>query len=108
MVLSLSACGGVKVWPFGGGGSGAAQARTPENATTYECNGGKRFYVRFMDNGASAWLIYPDREVSLAKMTGTGTRYTNGVALLDMSSAEVTLADGTAVSYTACKVATGK
>jgi membrane-bound inhibitor of C-type lysozyme len=103
LALMLSACGGVKVWPFDGGSS-AAQTRTPENSTAYQCSGGKQFFVRLVDNGAAVWLIYPDREVSLAKMTGAGTRYTNGVALLDMSGAEVTLADGTAVSYTGCKV----
>ncbi|MFM9913231.1 MAG: hypothetical protein ACKVN9_06845 [Methylophilaceae bacterium] len=103
LALFLSACTSVKVWPFEG--SSTAQARTPENSTAYECSGGKRFYLRLLDNGVAAWVIYPDREVSLAKMTGTGTRYGNGVALLDMSGAEVTLADGTAVSYTGCKVA---
>lgn len=104
LALTLSACGGVRVWPFDGKSS-TPEVRTPENSTAYQCNGGKRFYVRLIDNGAAAWVIYPDREVSLPKMSGAGTRYSNGVALLDMSGAEVTLADGTAISYTGCKVA---
>ena len=103
LALTLSACGGVQVWPFDSKSS-SAEVRTPENSTAYQCNGGKRFFVRLIENGAAAWVIYPDREVSLPKVSGAGTRYSNGVALLDMSSAEVTLTDGTAITYTACKV----
>lgn len=102
--LFFSACSSVELWPFNGK-NGSPEVRTPENSTAYQCNGGKRFFVRLIDNGAAAWLIYPDREVSLAKMSGAGTRYSNGMALLDMSGVEVTLADGTAISYTGCKVA---
>ena len=94
-----------KLWPFDGK-SGTGQARAPANATEYQCNSGKHFYVRYMDNGASAWLIYPDREVSLAK-AATGSRYSNGVAVLEINGNESTLNDGTAIAYTGCK-AVGK
>jgi len=106
LALVLSGCssiGSVNVWPFGDdkpkGRSG------PENATEYQCEGGKHFYVRYQDNGNTAWLIYPDREVALTKGTA-GTRYSNGNAVLDVNGADATLKDGATVNYTGCKAAT--
>lgn len=81
----------------------------PPNSTEYQCNGGKRFYVRYLDNGAAAWLIYPDREVRLDKVNSTaGARYSNGIAMLEINGNEATLADGPAIAYTGCKSAGGK
>lgn len=100
----LSGCSSVsvdKLWPFDGK-SAPPQARTLSNATEYQCNGGKRFYVRYVDNGASAWLIYPDREVSLAKAS-SGSGYTNGVAVLEINGNEATLNDGPTIAYNGCK-----
>jgi len=101
LLLLLSGCGGNKLWPFGGEGE-ARQSKVPANATAYQCDGGKRFYVRYLDNGATAWLIYPDREVGLTKAPG-GTSYSNGVALLEINGGEAKLTDGT-ISYSGCKV----
>lgn len=106
MLLLAAGCSSVsvdKLWPFDGKSS-PAQARTIANATEYQCSGGKHFYVRYMDNGATAWLIYPDREVSLAK-AATGSRYSNGVAVLEINGNETTLNDGGAIAYTGCKAA---
>jgi len=105
--LLLAGCGGmdgVKVWPFDSSGS-APQARKLANATEYQCEGNKRFHVRMMDNGETAWLIYSDREIGLAKSSSaSGTRYTNGVAVLDINGGEASLRDG-AAAYTGCKAA---
>lgn len=108
--LLLSGCGSVNVnlWPFGGGG---AQDRPikPANSTEYQCNNGKRFYVRNLDNGAAVWLIYPDRQVRLDKVSSAdGARYSNGIAMLEINGNEATLADGPSIAYTGCKAAEGK
>jgi len=103
----LPACSSVsvdKVWPFNDKSGASAQSHGPANATEYRCDGGKRFYVRYLDNGATAWLIYPDREVGLAK-AASGSRYSNGVAVLEINGDQATLTDGT-VSYSGCKVPT--
>lgn len=103
LALGLAGCSEVKIWPFDGA-KAAPQSRALANATEYQCEGSKRFYVRMVDNGAAAWLIYPDHEVSLAKASATsGTRYSNGVAVLELNGGEATLKDGT-VSYTGCKM----
>jgi membrane-bound inhibitor of C-type lysozyme len=101
-LLSLAGCSEVKVWPFDRQASGRPAALA--NATEYTCEGGKRFFVRYLDNGATAWLIYPDREVGLTRtLSGATTRYTNGVAVLEVTGNEATLRDGDRISYTGCR-----
>ena len=36
---------------------GADRPRVPPGATEYTCDNGRRLYVRFVDNGKSAWVI---------------------------------------------------
>lgn len=103
--LTLGACSSVKmdsVWPFKEDGPG--QPKRLAGATEYTCEGGKRFHVRLVDSGNTAWLIYPDREVALAKQA-SATRYTNGTAVLEINGSEATLKDGPSVAYTGCKAA---
>lgn len=103
LVALLAGCGGVKVWPFGED-KPAAVPGAPPGATLYQCEGNRRFYLRFEDKGATAWVIYPDREISLPKVAG-GNRYSNGVAVLEFGGDAATLDDGPAVSYSGCKAA---
>ena len=63
----------------------------------------KRFHVRMADSGNTAWLIFPDREVALTKQA-SATRYSNGVAVLEINGAEATLKDG-AATFNGCKSA---
>jgi membrane-bound inhibitor of C-type lysozyme len=105
--LLLGACSSFSVWPFS---SGKEQdvSRTPPGATAYACEGGTRLFVRYLDNGAAAWVILPEREFRLDKTTSTsGTRYTNGNATLDIKDGVTTLSDGAAVTYAGCKASGG-
>ena len=105
--LLLSACGGISIWPFGKEEI-RERSRTPANASEYQCAGGKRFYLRMLENGGAAWLILADREVRLDKGTAAaGTRYSNGIAVLNLNGNEATLEDGPASSFTGCKKAGG-
>ncbi len=104
LTLLLSGCGSLDLWPFGGD---QAQVRTsrPPNATHYLCKGGKSFYVRLLDNGNAAWIIYPDREVRFDKAGATpGARYSNGSSVLEVTGDQAALQDGPGISYTDCKV----
>jgi membrane-bound inhibitor of C-type lysozyme len=98
----ISGCSSVKVWPFDNK-EVSPQMRALANATEYQCKEGKHFYLRTLDNGNTIWLIYPDREISLAKTASSATRYSNGVATLDLTGTEATLTDGPAINYTGCK-----
>lgn len=104
--LMLGACSSMSVdtvWPFGKD-EGPGHPKRLAGATEYQCESGKRFHVRLADNGNTAWLIYPDREVALAKQA-SATRYSNGVAALEINGAEATLKDGPSIAYNGCKAA---
>lgn len=102
-LLSLSACSSVSnLWPFGGE-KYQDRSKAPPNSTAYQCAGGKRFYVRNLEDGAAVWLILPDREVRLDK--AGASRYSNGVAVLELSGGAANLSEGPA-TLKDCKAAT--
>jgi membrane-bound inhibitor of C-type lysozyme len=78
------------------------RSRAPVNATEYVCDNNKRFYVRMLNNGNDAWLIYPSHEVNLPK-AGSDNRYASGLITLALNGAETTLNDGEKIAYTNCK-----
>ena len=79
-------------------------SRTPAGATEYRCNNGRHFYARFLDNGASVWVIFPEREFRLDKAESASiTRYTNRQTIFEVNeSGEVSLRDGATFAYTGC------
>lgn len=107
--LLLGACASVNVnlWPFGGTKELDPSA-PPAGATAYACEGAKRLYVRYLDNGAAAWVMLPGREFRLNKIASTpGTRYSNGSATLELNDGVATLSDGAAVTHAGCKASGG-
>ena len=102
-IVTLAGCSSVNLWPFGSGQS-QELSRTPANATEYRCNNDRRFYARFLDNGNSVWVIFPEREFRLDKVeSGSTTRYTNRQAILEVNEAnEVSLRDGATIAFTGC------
>jgi membrane-bound inhibitor of C-type lysozyme len=104
--LLMTGCGSVNLWPFGSD-TAPERSRAPANATEYQCDAGKRFYVRYLDGGA-AWVILPEREIRLDKVAAaSGTRYSNGSATLEVNGNEAALTDAPAISFTGCKRAGG-
>lgn len=107
----LSGCGSmpkVDLWPFGADKAPDRSGR-PSNATQYACSDGKGFYLRMLDNGNAAWVILPDREIRLDKTDAeAGTRYSNGIAVLEINGGQIALRDAPAISFTDCKIASAK
>ncbi|MDP2230897.1 hypothetical protein [Methylotenera sp.] len=100
-LMALASCSAVNLNPFSS--DTKKQSRTPQNATAYICDGNKQFYVRMLNNGNDAWLIYPDHEVNLTKSTDNKNHFTSGVITLMMNGDETTLDDGEKIAYTGCK-----
>ena len=95
------------IWPFNKDGD-TGVAVSYANATEYNCNGAKGFWLRMLASG-DAWVIYPDRQVRLDK-TGDASskRYSNGIAVLEFTGNEATLSDGPAINYAGCTPVTAK
>jgi membrane-bound inhibitor of C-type lysozyme len=108
--LLIGGCSSVNLWPFGDDRNVVNTPRVPANATEYRCEGNKTFHVRYLEGG-KAWVIFADRQVSLDKVTAeSGSRYSNGIAVLQINGPDVSLTDGPAIAYQGCKtpVAGGK
>jgi len=100
--LFAAGCGSVKLWPFGGGVT--ERPRTPADATEFNCAAGKRFHVRYLEGGKSAWVMLPEREFRLDQVAaGEGARYSNGPATLVVVGASATLNDGPLTAFTECR-----
>jgi membrane-bound inhibitor of C-type lysozyme len=100
----LSGCGSVDLWPFGA--REVERSSAPANATEYRCDAGKRFYLRSARDGASAWVIFPEREFRLDKVaSASGARYTNGSATLETNGDAASFNDGPQLVFTGCRVA---
>jgi hypothetical protein len=101
----VAGCGGVSLWPFGS--SGTEVSRKPSDATEYQCEGGKAFYVRNLDAGA-VWLIAPDRQIRLEKPPAEKDAvYTTGKIRLELTAQGATLLDPPA-QFLGCKRAEAK
>jgi hypothetical protein len=98
LLLLLSGCSSVSLWPFGESET-KEHSRKPANATEYRCADAKGFYVRNLEGGA-VWLIAPDREIRLDKQADG--RYGVGKVELDISGDGATLTDPPSV-FMNCK-----
>lgn len=96
--LSLTACGGFSVWPFGGD-EATATSRGPAGSTEYQCDKSKRFYVKPQDGGV--WLVLPDRELQLSK--SAEGQFSNGITKLSIDGENATLDDGYKHDFNNCK-----
>ena len=100
----LAGCSSMpSVWPFGSSGN-PSRPRVPTDATAYNCDNGRKLYVRYIDNGKAAWVILPDREFRLDPViSASGARYSNGVATLETKGNEANLRDGQALTHANCR-----
>lgn len=106
ILFLLTGCSSVNLWPFGSERN-PDQALVPANATEFQCAGGRRFYVRYLDDGGAAWIIFPDREFRLDKVaSGDGNRYSNGIDTLEVHDNGTTLTETSGASFSGCKAGT--
>jgi len=96
--LALAGCSLPSLNLFGGDNTGSVPP--PENATQYRCANNASFYLRSLSDGAM-WVIYNDRQIRLDKDEANPKRFTNGIAVLEMDGASVTLSDGPQINYSA-------
>lgn len=99
--LLLAGCSSMSMpgIPFIGDPTAQETDRKPANATEYRCDGNRVFYVRQIDGGA-VWLIAPDRQIRLEKITDG--RWGVGRVVLETSGTEARLVDPPA-QFTGCK-----
>ena len=96
----LAGCGWLP-WSTSSGNTGPY---TPPGATAYACEGGKRLLVRFESDAKSAWMIYPDRQLRLDRVTSApGQEFSRAGTNLSVKEGDTTLTEGGAVQFARCK-----
>ena len=103
--ISLSALllAGCSSW-WSLGSSGGDVPRVPPGATAYKCDGGKDLFVRYIEGGRSAMIVFPEREFRLDRVgAGAGARYSNGHTTLVVQGGAAQLEEGGGVPYANCK-----
>jgi membrane-bound inhibitor of C-type lysozyme len=107
--LLLAACSSINLDVLSFGGIKEQDtSRPPPGATAYQCDANTRLFVRYLDNGAAAWVILPGREFRLSKTTSaSGARYSNGSDTLELKDGTATLSVGTTVTHAGCKASGG-
>lgn len=98
----LAGCGG-GWWPLSG-----SQPRpipeVPPGAVAYDCEGGKRLFLRYSNDGKSAWVIFPDREFRLDRIpSGSGEQFSNGPTTLATKGEEALLTENGTLTFANCK-----
>jgi hypothetical protein len=93
----------IDLWPFDNQASGE-QTRTyrPANASEYQCDKNKKFFVRMLDKGETVWLITKEREIALPKVGLGEYRKENIRLVISKESAELSLSAD--IPYTNCKL----
>ena len=100
----FAGCGGSGGWLPWSKSSGGTGPYTPPGATAYACEGGKRLLVRFESDGKSAWVIYPDRQLRLDRVTSaSGQEYSRAGTTLAVTESETTLTETGSAPFTRCK-----
>lgn len=101
--IALSGCSNISIWPWDNDNPAqAGGGRTPENSKEYRCEGNRVFHLRYLNEGKTAWVILPERQIALDR-SSTGNTFTNGIAVLKIDDAGTTLTDGPAIAYKDCK-----
>ncbi|MCL4802202.1 MAG: hypothetical protein KJ025_21600 [Burkholderiales bacterium] len=102
--LALVITGCTSWWPWGG--SSGEVPRVPAGATAYKCEAGKELFVRYLDGGKSAMVVFPEREFRLDRVDG-GNRYSNGNTTLTVDGPTAMVQEGSTVTHSNCKAGNG-
>ena len=113
LAVNLSACSSmssamdkvknVDLWPFNDEPSNSqSRSYRPANSTEYQCDKGKKFFVRMLDKGDNLWLITKEREIGLAKVAQGEYSKDSTRLRLDKEQAELIMSADT--PYTNCKM----
>ncbi len=101
-----SGLGSVNLWPFGEVKE-QERVRVAPNTVAYQCQGGKKFYVRDLENGAAAMVTLADRELRLERdKASPKVRYARARTTLEIEGEGAALADGAEI-FAGCTRAAG-
>jgi hypothetical protein len=76
----------------------------PKDASLYQCEKNKQFYVKALEGGKEMWLIFPDREFGLKQIEALKNTYNNDTTTLEINDPETYIKEGEVLTYQKCRL----
>jgi len=76
----------------------------PKDASLYQCEKNKQFYVKALEGGKEMWLIFPDREFGLKQGDVLKNTYSNDTTTLEINDPETFIKEGDVLTYQKCRI----
>jgi len=76
----------------------------PKDASLYQCEKNKQFYVKALEGGKEMWLVFPDREFGLKQGEASKNIYTNDTTTLEINDPETYIKEGDVLTYQKCRL----
>ena len=76
----------------------------PKDASLYQCEKNKQFYVKALEGGKEMWLVFPDREFGLKQVEASKNIYTNDTTTLEINDPETYIKEGDVLTYQKCRL----
>ena len=103
----LSSCGSMKMPDVGLpmlNGDYRELSTAPKDASLYQCEKNKQFYVKALEGGKEMWLIFPDREFGLKQIEALKNTYNNDTTTLEINDPETYIKEGEVLTYQKCRL----
>jgi len=76
----------------------------PKDASLYQCEKNRQFYVKALEGGKEMWLIFPDREFGLKQGDVLKNTYSNDTTTLEINDPETFIKEGDVLTYQKCRI----
>ena len=76
----------------------------PKDASLYQCEKNKQFYVKSIEGGKEIWLVFPDREFGLKQVDALKNTYNNEMTTLEINDPETYIKEGDVLTYQKCRI----
>ena len=76
----------------------------PKDASLYQCEKNKQFYLKPIEGGKEMWLIFPDREFGLKQVEALKNTYSNDMTTLEINDPETSIKEGDVLTYQKCHI----
>ena len=76
----------------------------PKDASLYQCEKNKQFYVKPLEGGKEMWLVFPDREFGLKQVEASKNIYNNDSTTLEINDPETYIKEGDVLTYQKCRL----
>ena len=107
MPFFISSCGSMKIPDVSIpmlNGDYRELSTVPKDASLYQCEKNKKFYVKTQEGGKEMWLILPNREFGLKQVEASKNIYTNDTTTLEINDPETYIKEGDVLTYQKCRL----